>query len=82
MANQTSIIGNSHLLDSLLASGINVVKVFGPEHGFRGNANNGTEVADEKDLKTGVAIISLYGKKKPSKEDLANVDILIYDIKM
>ncbi len=81
VANQTSIIGNSHLLDSLLALGINVVKVFGPEHGFRGNASNGTEVADEKDLKTGVAIISLYGKKrKPSKEDLANVDILIYDI--
>ncbi|QBR13298.1 exo-beta-N-acetylmuramidase NamZ domain-containing protein [Sphingobacterium sp. CZ-2] len=81
IANQTSIIGKSHLLDSLVKRGINVVKVFGPEHGFRGNASNGTEVGDEVDKGTGVKIISLYGaKKKPSKEDLADVDVLIYDI--
>lgn len=81
IANQTSIIGEKHLLDSLVAAGINIVKVFGPEHGFRGNASNGTSVGDEVDPNTGVKIISLYGKKKkPSREDLADVDILIYDI--
>lgn len=81
VANQTSIIGNTHLLDSLLKRGITVVKVFGPEHGFRGNASNGTEVLDEVDPSTGVKIISLYGtKKKPSETDLADVDIVIYDI--
>ncbi len=81
IANQTSIIGGKHLLDSLVAAGINIVKVFGPEHGFRGNASNGTSVGDEVDPNTGVKIISLYGKKKkPSREDLTDVDILIYDI--
>lgn len=81
LANQTSIIGNRHLVDSLQSRGVNIVKVFGPEHGFRGNASAGTQVADEKDQKTGIPIISLYGKKnKPTKEDLADVDILIYDV--
>lgn len=81
LANQTSIIGPSHLVDSLQSRGVNIVKVFGPEHGFRGNASAGTHVADEKDQKTNIPIISLYGRKnKPSKEDLADVDILIYDV--
>lgn len=81
IANQTSIIGDKHLLDSLVNTGIKIVKVFGPEHGFRGNASNGTSVGDEVDPNTGVKIISLYGKKKkPSKEDLADVDVLLYDI--
>lgn len=81
MANLTTIIGKTHLVDSLKKLGINIVKVFGPEHGFRGNASAGVEVHDEKDLATGIPIISLYGaKNKPSKEDLANVDILIYDL--
>jgi uncharacterized protein YbbC (DUF1343 family) len=81
MANQTSIIGKTHLVDSLKALGVNIVKVFGPEHGFRGNASAGEHVADEKDPATGIPIISLYGKKnKPTKEDLADVDILIYDL--
>jgi uncharacterized protein YbbC (DUF1343 family) len=81
LANQTSIIGNRHLVDSLQSRGVNIVKVFGPEHGFRGNASAGTHVVDEKDQKTGIPIISLYGKKnKPTKEDLADVDILIYDV--
>ncbi len=81
IANQTSIIGNTHLLDSLLKRGITIMKVFGPEHGFRGNASNGTAVSDEVDPGTGVKIISLYGqKKKPSETDLADVDIVIYDI--
>jgi len=81
VANQTSVIGSTHLLDSLLKHGVSVVKVFGPEHGFRGNASNGTEVSDEVDPGTGVRIISLYGKKrKPSAADLADVDVVIYDI--
>lgn len=81
MANPTTIIGNKHLVDSLQDLGVNIVKVFGPEHGFRGNASAGVHVSDEKDAATGIPIISLYGKKnKPSKEDMADVDILIYDL--
>ena len=81
LANQTTIIGKKHLVDSLLFRGINIVKAFGPEHGFRGNASNGTRVADEKDAATGIDIISLYGKKrKPSVEDLTNIDVVIFDI--
>jgi len=81
LANQTSIIGNKHMVDSLQSLGVNIVKVFGPEHGFRGNASAGVHVADEVDSATGIPIVSLYGKKnKPTKEDLADVDIMIYDI--
>jgi uncharacterized protein YbbC (DUF1343 family) len=81
MANQTSIIGNTHLVDSLKKLGVNIIKVFGPEHGFRGNASAGAAVADEVDPGTGIPVISLYGRKnRPSKEDMANVDVLIYDL--
>lgn len=81
VANPTSIIGDRHLVDSLLDVGVQIVKVFGPEHGFRGNASNGTVVADEIDPATGIKILSLYGnKKKPSKEDLADVDLMVFDI--
>ena len=81
LANQTTIIGPSHLVDSLRKLGVNIVKVFGPEHGFRGNASAGAKVADEVDSATGIPLISLYGgKSKPSKEDLADVDIMIYDL--
>ena len=81
LANQTTIIGKTHLVDSLKSLGVNIVKVFGPEHGFRGNASAGTAVADETDLSTGIPVISLYGKKnKPSREDLADVDIMVYDL--
>lgn len=81
VANQTSVIGSTHLLDSLLLRGVNVTKVFGPEHGFRGKASNGTEVSDEVDRSTGIRIISLYGKKKkPTQADLADVDIVVFDI--
>ena len=57
VGNQTSIIGKSHLVDSLQKLGVNIVKVFGPEHDFRGNASNGTTVNDEVDRQTGVKII-------------------------
>lgn len=81
LANQTSIIGKTHLVDSLQNLGINIVKVFGPEHGFRGDASAGAKVSDAIDEQTGIPIISLYGRKnKPSAADLADVDILIYDL--
>lgn len=81
LANPTTIIGKKHLVDSLQKRGINIVKVFGPEHGFRGNASNGAVVKDEKDSATGIRIISLYGAKhKPSAADLADVDLMIFDI--
>lgn len=81
LANRTSIIGKTHLVDSLQQLGIRIVKVFGPEHGFRGNASAGTQVTDETDVATGIPIISLYGKKnKPSSADLADVDLVIYDL--
>ncbi len=57
------------------------MKIFGPEHGFRGNASNGAKVDDAIDARTGIPVISLYGKKyKPIKEDLDSVDLMIYDI--
>ncbi len=81
MANPTSIIGERHLVDSLLHLGVNIVKIFGPEHGFRGTASAGVTVRDETDKTTGIPVISLYGKKKkPNKDDLINVDIVIYDL--
>jgi uncharacterized protein YbbC (DUF1343 family) len=81
IANPTSQIAGVPLVDSLLHSGIRVVKVFGPEHGFRGNASNGASVADSFDPLTGIPVVSLYGKKSsPSREDLLNVDLLVFDI--
>ncbi len=80
-ANQTSIVGNTHLVDTLIKSGIKVVKIFGPEHGFRGDADAGEHVGDVTDKKTGIPVISLYGNhKKPTAEDFKGVDILIFDI--
>lgn len=81
LANQTSVVGDKHLVDFLLSRQVKVVKVFGPEHGFRGNASAGVHVKDEKDPSTGIPIVSLYGpKRKPSPEDLSDVDLLIYDV--
>jgi uncharacterized protein YbbC (DUF1343 family) len=81
LSNPTAIIGKTHLVDSLKNIGVQIMKVFGPEHGFRGNASAGTEVGNEKDAATGLKIISLYGKKrKPTKEDLDDVDLMIFDI--
>ncbi|MEJ7627210.1 MAG: DUF1343 domain-containing protein [Ferruginibacter sp.] len=80
-ANQTSMVKNTHLVDTLLRSGIRVVKIFGPEHGFRGDADAGEHVADGTDKKTGIPVISLYGKhRKPTREDLAGIDIMLFDI--
>ena len=80
-ANQTSMVGQTHLVDTLLKSGIQVVKIFGPEHGFRGNASAGEHVKDGIDLATKLPIISLYGDhKKPTAADLKGVDVVVFDI--
>jgi len=79
--NQTSIIGETHLVDSLIGSHINIVKIFAPEHGFRGEAEAGATIQSFTDSKTGIPIVSLYGKnKKPTQEQLKNVDIILFDI--
>ncbi len=84
VVNQTSILtskNNIHLVDFLMSEGISVVKVFVPEHGFRGDADAGEVVNSEIDKKTGLSIVSLYGNnKKPSAETLKDIDILIYDL--
>ncbi|WP_316842380.1 DUF1343 domain-containing protein [Pedobacter gandavensis] len=81
VVNPTSIIGKETTVDSLLKLGVNIVKIFGPEHGFRGNASAGIHVNDAIDTKTGIKAVSLYGKHStPTKEELSDVDIMIFDI--
>ncbi|MEB2342584.1 MAG: DUF1343 domain-containing protein [Flavobacteriia bacterium] len=81
VTNQTGMIGRTHLVDSLLALQVDVAKVFAPEHGFRGTADAGEMVADQRDRQTGLPLVSLYGKnKKPSPAQLADVDLLLFDI--
>lgn len=81
VGNQTSVIGQTHLVDSLLSLGINVVRVYSPEHGFRGDADAGQKINHEVDQKTGLQIVSLYGKnKKPTREQIKDLDILLFDI--
>lgn len=81
VVNQTSRMGSSHVIDSLHALGLDIARIFAPEHGFRGTADAGEKIKDGKDVATGVPITSLYGKKrKPSPEDLAGVDWVIFDI--
>ncbi|MBA2249293.1 MAG: DUF1343 domain-containing protein [Chitinophagaceae bacterium] len=80
-ANQTSMVGNTQLVDTLVKSGVNVVKIFGPEHGFRGEADAGEKVANYTDKKTGIQVISLFGDhNKPTVEDLRGVDVMLFDI--
>ncbi len=83
IVNHTSLLSGSsvHLLDTLVARGVNIKKIFAPEHGFRGQAAAGEKVDDERDVKTGLPVISLYGKnRKPTAEQLADIDLLIFDI--
>jgi uncharacterized protein YbbC (DUF1343 family) len=84
VVNQTSILtsqDNMHLVDYLMMEGVEVKKVFVPEHGFRGDADAGEVIQSEVDKRTGLPIVSLYGdNKKPSKESLKDIDILIYDL--
>lgn len=81
VVNQTSVVGNTHLLDTLLSLGIDVQLVFAPEHGFRGTADAGEHVTNGIDPKTKTAIVSLYGdNKKPNPGQLKDLDILVFDI--
>lgn len=80
-ANQTSVVKGTHLVDTLIGSGIRVVRIFGPEHGFRGKAGAGETVKSTIDTKTGIPIVSLYGDhKKPLPQEINDVDVLVFDI--
>jgi uncharacterized protein YbbC (DUF1343 family) len=81
VANQTSMIGSTHLIDKLLSIGINIKVIFAPEHGFRNMADAGESIENGKDIETGVPVISLYGSHlKPTARDLAGIDVVIFDI--
>jgi hypothetical protein len=81
VSNQTSVVNGVHLVDTLLALQLQVIKVFSPEHGFRGDLDAGQHVSHSIDEKTGIPLVSLYGSnKKPTDTQLADVDIVIYDI--
>ena len=81
VVNHTSLVDTTHLVDTLLASDIKIVNIFAPEHGFRGKADAGEHVDNEIDGTTGIPIISLYGSKRgPSKDDLSETDLVIFDI--
>lgn len=81
LINQTSLVYNKLLLDTLRGSGVQVVKIFVPEHGFRGTADAGAHIKNDIDAQTGLPVISLYGKnKKPSAEQMKDIDVLVYDL--
>ena len=81
VANQSSLVGNTHLVDTLLSHGINILSIFCPEHGFRGVADAGEKINDSIDLKTSIPIISLYGShKKPLSSDLENISVVLFDL--
>lgn len=81
LVNQTSEVNGKLLPDLLLENKVKLVKIFSPEHGFRGNADAGAHVKNDKDPQTGLPVISLYGNnKKPTAEQLSNVDVVIYDL--
>ncbi|WP_371398177.1 exo-beta-N-acetylmuramidase NamZ domain-containing protein [Fretibacter rubidus] len=81
VGNATSLVGDTHLVDTLIENNISVAKVFAPEHGFRGDADAGATIDDDIDTKTGLPILSLYGaNKKPSKAALNGVDTIVFDI--
>ena len=81
VVNHTSTVFDKHLVDTLIDAGINVHRIFSPEHGFRGTADAGAHIEDQTDPNSGVPVISLYGKKrKPGKADLAGIDLMVFDI--
>jgi len=81
VTNASGIIGNRHIVDTLLKYKLKIVKIFGPEHGFRGTADAGEKVKSGRDALTNIPVTSLYGShKKPTKEDLKGVDVVLYDI--
>ncbi len=81
IANQSSLVNNTHLIDTLAGLGIRIEAIFSPEHGFRGDHEAGAEITDYTDPKTGIKVISLYGnKKKPEPEDLEEIEIMLFDL--
>jgi uncharacterized protein YbbC (DUF1343 family) len=81
VANQTSMVGQTHLVDNLLSIGTDIRVIFSPEHGFRNLADAGERIENGKDTETGISLISLYGSRlKPTADDLAGIDIVIFDI--
>lgn len=81
LVNQTSLVCKTHLVDTLLSRGIKVVRIFAPEHGFRGTADAGESVSSGKDLRTEIPVTSMYGEnKKPDKESMKGIDIVVFDI--
>ncbi|MGB8492145.1 MAG: DUF1343 domain-containing protein [Bacteroidales bacterium] len=81
VANQTSMIGKTHLVDSLLSIGINIRTIFAPEHGFRDLADAGQKIEDGRDRSTGIPLISLYGSHlKPTPDDLKGISAVLFDI--
>jgi uncharacterized protein YbbC (DUF1343 family) len=81
LVNHTSMVEGKHIVDALISKGVSIKVIFGPEHGFRGDAPDGAKIETAVDAKTGIPVVSLYGKKnKPTPEDLAGVDVMIYDI--
>ncbi len=81
VANHCSLVGKTHLIDTLLSSGINVTRIFAPEHGFRGNESAGANISHSIDTKTGINIFSLHGAtKSPSDEVMKDIDIMLFDL--
>lgn len=81
IVNQTSMINDTHLVDTLLSRKVKIAKIFAPEHGFRGEAAAGDHISNSTDPKTGLDIVSIYGQnRKPTPEQLADVDIILFDI--
>ena len=81
VTNATGLVGNVSIVDTLIRLRVNIKKIFGPEHGFRGNVEAGEKVQTNKDAKTGLTVISLYGSnKKPTKSQLKGLDVVVYDI--
>jgi uncharacterized protein YbbC (DUF1343 family) len=81
VANQTSMVGQTHLVDNLLSIGVDIKMIFAPEHGYYEMAADGARIGDGKDPDTGIPLLSLYGeRRKPSPEDLQGIDVVIFDI--
>ena len=81
VANHTAVVGKMHTVDFLREKGVDLVRIFCPEHGFRGDADAGAAVGDYRDEATGLPVISLYGKKKkPTAEDLEGIEVMVFDI--
>jgi uncharacterized protein YbbC (DUF1343 family) len=81
VANQTSMVGRTHLVDTLVSKGIDIKKIFAPEHGFRNMADAGEKIENGKDPRTGITVTSLYGNHlKPTADDLKGIDVVVFDI--